>query len=163
MRPQSSLRPRFRADSLIGLLLSFLILAGFAFGQSTVDVAWDACPEPDIAGYEVFFGTVSGIYTATLDNGLSTAATLSGLNPGVTYFCAVRAYDTSSRFSGFSEEISFVAPVAPPPETITIVRPPVNVAEISIERASGDELVDGFTTLPFGNSLIGTTSASETL
>jgi hypothetical protein len=60
-----------------------------------------------VAGYKVYFGEKSRTYTRTIDVGLQTIVPLTNLNPGVTHFIAVTAYDTNRLESPFSDEISY--------------------------------------------------------
>lgn len=60
----------------------------------------------DLAGFRVYYGTGSGVYTRVVDAGSFTACDIGGLIEGTSYYFAVTAYDTSGNESGFSEEIS---------------------------------------------------------
>src|SRR6478672_1507975 len=60
----------------IGFHLRKLILTGVCFLSSnhagctpTLDLAWYANPEPDIAGYELRYGESPGLYTSTINVG----------------------------------------------------------------------------------------------
>jgi hypothetical protein len=90
--------------SVFGLLLSGTAHAG------SVTLAWDRSQEPNIAGYRVYYGTTSRHYTAMRSVGNSTTATITLLEPGVTYYFAVTAYDTSGNESAYSQEISYTVP-----------------------------------------------------
>jgi hypothetical protein len=72
-----------------------------------VKLAWNANPEPDIVGYRVHFGEVSGTYTEIIDVGNLTQARLENLPVGDTYFCAITAYGAYGLESPYSDEISF--------------------------------------------------------
>ncbi|RMH08925.1 MAG: hypothetical protein D6704_02125, partial [Nitrospirae bacterium] len=66
--------------------------------------------EPDLAGYNVYYGTQSQIYTVAENVGLtdtpnSPTYLVTGLAPG-TYYFAVTALDTSGNESTFSNEAS---------------------------------------------------------
>ena len=74
-----------------------------------VRIAWDPNTEPDLAGYEVFYGTTSQNYGTPINVGNVTSHTITGLTIGQTYFLAVRAYDSSNNQSGFSNEVSGIA------------------------------------------------------
>ena len=78
----------------------------------SVTLEWDANSEPDVAGYKLYFGTASGIYTETFDAGKVTVAAVP-LVPGVTYFFAITAYNGEGLESGFSNEVVFTAPQLP--------------------------------------------------
>ena len=70
-----------------------------------VTLAWDRNPESDIAGYRLYYGTVSRSYTQVVDVGNVVQRTLTGLAQG-TYFFAVSAYNSSGLESGFSNEVA---------------------------------------------------------
>jgi len=79
---------------------------GAALVQSQgVEIEWRANTEPDLAGYKVYWGAVSGFYSAMLDVGEDTTFTHADFpESGQTYF-AVTAYDKAHNESGFSEEL----------------------------------------------------------
>ena len=74
---------------------------------------WDANPEPDIAGYRLYYGTASHTYTQEIDVGNSTTATVSNLPAGVIYF-ALTAYNTASVESMPANEVAYPAPSQTP-------------------------------------------------
>jgi len=87
-------------------------------GKYSVTLAWDApttnadgTPLTDLAGYNVYDGETSGIYTAVTDVGDVTTFTLKGLPAGLRFF-AVTAYDSSGNESDFSVEVSATLPIA---------------------------------------------------
>ena len=48
---------------LLALLFTLATLSGReAYASQTVNLAWFAAPEPDVAGYRLYFGTHSGQY-----------------------------------------------------------------------------------------------------
>ncbi|GEM_PF-382678 len=82
----------------------------------TATLSWDPNTESDLAGYKVYFGTVSSTYTQSVDVGLTTTPAtpqyiVNNLIEGNTYFFAVKAYDTSGNESGYSNEVSKIIPV----------------------------------------------------
>jgi hypothetical protein len=98
---------------LKNLWLSFIIvmialLALPAIGQSSVQLAWNANPEPDIAGYRIHIGTSSGVFTDELDVGKATSNVVSNLAPSTTYYFAVQAYNTSGISSNLSGEVIYI-------------------------------------------------------
>lgn len=68
-----------------------------------VSLAWDENPERDIAGYNVYYGRVSGDYTR-LETVRDTTAVIGVRGTRTVYF-AVTAFDTSGLESLFSEEV----------------------------------------------------------
>ncbi len=118
----------FLAIRLLGLFLITNISNAFAGNAA---LSWDANTEADLAGYNVYYGTVSGSYGTPTDVGNQITHTITGLADG-TYYFAVTAYDTSGNESGFSTEAS---------KTISAsdTTPPV------ISAISGNSTVDGAT------------------
>jgi hypothetical protein len=80
----------------------------------SVSLAWDPNSEPDLAGYKLYYGTASGVYTHTNVLGLVTNTAVSGLSEGVTYYFAVTAFNTSGLESDFSNEVSYQVPFPEP-------------------------------------------------
>jgi hypothetical protein len=72
---------------------------------ATITATWNPNPEPNIAGYQLSYGTTSGSYATTIDVGkvTSTAVTLAD---STTYFFAVRAYNTAGLIGPYSAEAS---------------------------------------------------------
>lgn len=106
--------------AIVRFALALLLLGfpAFAATPGTVAVAWNRNPEADVTGYKIYWGTVSRQYTQVLDVGNAVQATLTGLTNGQTYFCSVKAYNSSAQESAFSSEIpvAYVAePAAPDP------------------------------------------------
>ncbi len=63
-----------------------------------------------MAGYKIYYGVVSGDYTNRDDVGNVTAATVTGLAGGTTYYFAATTYDGSGNESDFSNEIAYKVP-----------------------------------------------------
>jgi hypothetical protein len=60
----------------------------------------------DPAGYKIYYGTSSGMYSRSIDVGNVTSYTVSDLTEGVTYYFAATAYDGSGNESDLSNEVS---------------------------------------------------------
>jgi hypothetical protein len=90
--------------------------------MQSVDLTWDSSPSPNVAGYNVHFGSTSGVYTTTSPAGNTTALRLSGLVEGLTYYFVVTAYDVSNQESDLSEEVQYRVPGVPPPPAPRIDR-----------------------------------------
>jgi fibronectin type 3 domain-containing protein len=71
-----------------------------------VNLAWNANTESDLAGYKVYVGANSGVYSTTYDVGNVIAYTVMSLAPGNVYYFVVTAYDTSGFESLVSNEVS---------------------------------------------------------
>jgi hypothetical protein len=83
----------------------FLQLSACAAGM--VNLAWDPDTNASTAGYNVYYGSVSGVYTNEVSVGRATNVTISGLVQGITYFFAATTYKEST----LSGEISYFLPL----------------------------------------------------
>ncbi len=135
---------------LLLILWSLASLSAAYAAPNAVNLAWDANPETDIAGYRVYFGTTSGNLDRSLTVDTTPEATLSDLEPGALYYCAVQAFNTSELVSPLSSEIAFVVPGA------------ATIPEISVERDSGSVLTDGQSGVRLNKVDLGSTGAAET-
>lgn len=95
------------AKFLAGMLFSAWLLIPAQATAYSLTLAWNASPSPDIAGYQVYYGTASGNYTNSLTVGNVTTATVSGLAAGVTYYFAVSATTAIGLASTLSNPASY--------------------------------------------------------
>lgn len=101
-------------------------------GQS-VTFAWDRSAETNIVDYRIYYGVASSTYTNMVSTGNATSVTIGNLAEGVTYYFAATAYDIFGLESDFSDEISYLVPmaagvqvrVAPAGQTILTVTGPI--------------------------------------
>ena len=95
----------FKAICSFAALTALVILVpATAHALTPVTVAWDENnPAPE--GYIVYWGTSSGNYSDSYDVGAATQYTIPGLQDGLTYYFAVKAYDDGNE-SDYSQEIS---------------------------------------------------------
>lgn len=97
-------------------------LASGEGGSATIRLAWDpptdagGRPQSRVTGYYLYFGPDSGIYDVSLDVGLRTSLTLSGLHANQPYYFAVTAYDGENNQSDFSNEVCAI----PLPDTVEL-------------------------------------------
>ena len=68
-----------------------------------ITLKWDRNPEPNIAGYNVYYGIISGEYVRMKSVANTTA--IIGLKGSRTYYFAVTAYNTNGVESELSEEV----------------------------------------------------------
>lgn len=107
----------------VGLLLLWTLLGLWmsdTFAKQ-VNLAWDkpttntdGTAYTDAGGYEIHYGKASGEYDKSVRIGDVSSHTITGLTPGITYYFAVRAVDTSNNKSEFSNEVSHTFPLPPP-------------------------------------------------
>ncbi len=76
-----------------------------------VTLAWDPNTEPDLAGYNFYWGYASRDYAFSADVGNFAEYTVTGLIPGITYYFAVTAYDTEDLESDYSDEVVYTIPI----------------------------------------------------
>ena len=137
--------------TLVGVAVLLALLQGptpgFA-GEATL--SWDLSTAPDVAGYNVYFGTSSGVYGTPIDAGVQPTYTVTGLTISPYYF-AVTAYDTAGEESPFSNEAT---------KTIADSAPPV-VTALSASGITSTGATITWTTSEAATSLVeyGTTSA----
>lgn len=105
-----------------------LILYPRAVSAGTIRLAWDAVADTDLAGYKVYYGTTSGLYTQSVEVGKQASATLTNLQDCKVYYVALKAVDANGNESlSYSNEVSgFSAPV------------PATVSPASAKQATGN-------------------------
>src|SRR3569832_766819 len=109
----------------------FLFIYAPASFAGDAILTWNKNTELDVAGYKVYYGTASRLYTASVNAGNQTTYTVTGLG-NQTYYFAVTAYDLSGNESTYSDEgsKSFTGTVDTLPPLIT------NIASGSIASVS---------------------------
>ncbi len=90
----------------VAILASIVIILRLQSGADAADVilAWNAKQSPSIAGYRIYYGTCSGIYTSRIDAGKVTNLKISDLNRGQTYYFTATTYDHDGYESSFLDE-----------------------------------------------------------
>ena len=78
---------------------------GAVAATGLANLAWDGSTSPNVTGYKLYYGTSSQNYSNSINVGVVTSYTVSGLAPG-TYYFSVTACDASGNESGFSNEAS---------------------------------------------------------
>jgi hypothetical protein len=91
----------------LGILTVLLAVTGAS--AQTVTAAWDRNTDGVTAGYRLYYGTASGVYTANIDSGDTVQAPVT-LAPGSTYYFIVRAYNAASELGPASSEMSVTMP-----------------------------------------------------
>jgi hypothetical protein len=93
-------------------VLLMTLSAGVA-ESATWTLLWDPNSESDIAGYVVYYGTISHQYTTSVDVGNTTSFQFVEPDPTKVYYLAVKAYNIAGLQSPYSAEVS-TTPVAQP-------------------------------------------------
>jgi len=81
---------------------------GYTIHTGAVTLAWDASPEPNVAGYTIHYGTQPGVYTSVIDVGPPLGGVVHGLIAGQQYYFRASAYNTSRVQSILSGEVQAV-------------------------------------------------------
>lgn len=75
-------------------------------GNGSVELSWNENAETDLVGYIVYYGASSGSYGTDTIETQYNSATVYDLGNGTTYYFSVKAIDSSSNYSSFSNEVS---------------------------------------------------------
>ena len=105
------------------LLACFYVACAVTLAQAKeVHLGWnaplqaDGTPFTDLAGYKLYYGFQRGQYQTMVPVGMAeTEYTVTNLSPGQTYYFAIKAYNTAGMESTFSNEVSVILPLPPPP------------------------------------------------
>ena len=132
---------------------AFVLLGGVpAFASQSVSLTWNPSADTNVAGYRIYFGVASHVYTNSMTVGNVTNITVSGLADGTTYFFGATTVDSSGNESDLSNEASYVIPTPPPPPPTN--NPPVTppavvnkpptlnpIATLTINQNAGSQTV----------------------
>jgi hypothetical protein len=75
-----------------------------------VGLAWTPSISTNVAGYKIYYGTASGVYSNTISLGNVTSCIVSNQAWGVMYYYAATAVDVMGVESQFSNETSYQRP-----------------------------------------------------
>ncbi len=92
----------------IGYIIGLLILLSITIDAASLKFEWRANPEPDIAGYVMYYGIAPGVYTNSLNVNNVTNYVISGLAYEKTYYFALTAYNTVGLESIPSTELAVI-------------------------------------------------------
>ena len=106
--------PSWITGLFLGLVVVGTLWGSGAAWTAQVTLAWDPNREADLAGYRLYRGRSSGVFDRTVDVGNVTTFTDGDLQTEVAYYYVVTAYNTAGLESDPSNEVSFLAPNAPP-------------------------------------------------
>lgn len=84
-----------------------------ALASQNVTLAWNPSVSPNIVGYDIYYGGVSGIYTNEIFAGNVTNITVPGLAGGVMYYFVATAVNGSGTQSSFSGQLTYTLSTAP--------------------------------------------------
>ena len=125
----------FRLIPFAAIQMSLLLIFAAVVNPPAVTAAdtgtlsWTANVEPDLAGYEIFWGDHDGVYNHP-DSPISVGTVTSYdfppgmLIPGTHYYFALKAKDFSGNLSGLSDQADGELPPDTTPPTVSITSPP---------------------------------------
>src|ERR1700687_4428222 len=87
------------------LFLVLAVLLGSTLVLHAATATWNPNPEPNIAGYILSYGPLTGVHPTSIGGGHVTAWQLPTLSPGQVYYFVVQAYNTSGLTSVPSTEV----------------------------------------------------------
>src|SRR5450631_1245289 len=109
---------QFKKFTIRHAFLVLILLGGLAVlvtpaqADQSVTFGWESSADPNVAGYNIYYGTASHAYDHKVTVGNVSMATISGLVEGTTYYFAATTYDVLNQESVFSDEISYAVPAA---------------------------------------------------
>jgi Fibronectin type III domain len=74
-----------------------------ALAVTGLALVWTPSTSSNVAGYHVYYGGMSGVYTNRISTVNATNAVISGLVEGATYYFAAAAYDSAGLESPLSK------------------------------------------------------------
>ena len=141
----------------LGIILAISPISSFAF--TNVTLSWDSIANPLVAGYNIYYGGASGVYTNVINAGSNTSVTISNLINGVTYYFASATYSAAGAVSAFSSELSYIVPAAPLSQPPTLN--PIN--DVTMNANAGAQTVNltGIASGSAGGNQVLTVTASS--
>ena len=106
-RPQP---PLASEAGFLGVMLLALALCPAARSAQSASLSWDASPDLTVAGYNIYFGGASGVYTNMIAVGNQLSAVISGMDEGGTYYFVLTAFDALGLESIYSNEATYFVP-----------------------------------------------------
>ena len=93
---------------------AFLSVSALAQAQTNVTLTWNPISNPLVAGFNIYYGNASGVYTNKIDAGNNTSLTISNLTVGATYYFAATTYSAAGAESALSVAAAYTVPAPSP-------------------------------------------------
>lgn len=150
------------SETRVGLCLVVLVVLGGARleAATSLTLAWDPDPDPQIAGYVVHVGTTPGVYSQNVDIGRSTSFVHQSVVPGQRYCFAVSAYFAGPKHGPNSAEVCGYGdqpPALVPPGNQASVIGQSDALQLQGSDPEGRPVTYAATSLPAGLSLTAST------
>ena len=98
---------------LLGGPLTLMAFVASVQAQANVTLAWSPIADPLVAGFNIYYGGASGVYTNEINAGTNTSLTISNLTAGATYYFASTTYSAAGAESALSTAVSYTVPLPP--------------------------------------------------
>jgi hypothetical protein len=98
-------------------LAAFMVLMALVssvHAQANVTLAWNPITSPLVAGFNIYYGGASGVYTNKVSVGLATSVTVSNLVIGTTYYFAATTYSAAGAESALSSAVAYTVQTPSP-------------------------------------------------
>jgi len=89
------------------ILFTILAMVMMSSPSFSATLRWGQASDADLAGYLIYYGVESGVYTDTVDVGITDDYDFQNLTEGMTYYFSVSAYDSWGNKSEKSTEVSY--------------------------------------------------------
>ena len=112
-RANKILRRFSKITGLARFLAGLVICTAFITSvqaQANVTLAWSPSSDPIVAGFNIYYGGASGVYTNKTSVGTATSLTVPNLVVGATYYFAATTYSAAGAESALSSAVSYTVP-----------------------------------------------------
>ena len=99
---------------LLAGAICFIALVMAVQAQVNVTLAWNPSSDPLVAGFNIYYGGASGVYTNKINAGTNASLTISDLVAGATYYFVATTYSAAGAESAMSSEVSYIVPGSTP-------------------------------------------------
>ena len=105
--------------AVVSLIFEALLCSLNTGFSASLTIQWDPSPDPDVAAYQLYYGSESLVYTNVVLAGSQTTATVDNLADGVTYYFSATSLSSVGIESPFSGELFYQMPGTPCQISIT--------------------------------------------
>lgn len=102
-------RQRQRGWSRLLAFAALAVLPLNALSSVTTEIAWYPSSDPNVTGYNIYYGTNSHAYTQMTAAGDVTNVTIGNLLPDATYYFSVKSHNAAGTEGSFSSETLFAS------------------------------------------------------
>jgi hypothetical protein len=117
--------------------LALLSLSALAQSQVNVTLAWNPISSPLVAGFNIYCGGASGVYTNKINAGKNTSLTISNLTAGATYYFASTTYSAAGAESAPSTEVPYTVPSPSPSPGVQLAVTPARQFVLTVTGTAG--------------------------